>query len=196
MIRIDSDVMMMEICNIVSLRSHCIKNKVGAVIVKDGRIISTGYNGMLPGMHNCENLADCPRSDIKSGTQYEIGDCQHAETNAILFSARYGIAVQGASLYVNCSICRLCARNIASAGITTVYYTSEKNYYNGIELLKEVGINIIDLKDKMKNEPKSAFSIVVEDCEVYPREGEVLFNIHTGEVNLKGYIIKPKEKHV
>ena len=148
--RIDFDVMMMKICDTIALRSHCLKNKVGSVIVKDGRIISMGFNGMLPGMKNCETINDCPRRDIISGTKYEIGDCQHAETNAIIFAGRYGIAVQGASLYVNCSICRLCARNIASAGILKVYYTSAKNYYNGIELLKEIGIEVIDLKERME----------------------------------------------
>ena len=152
MSRIDFDVMMMKICDIVAMRSHCVKNKVGSVIVKDGRIVSMGFNGMLPGMYNCVSIKDCPRRDIESGTRYEIGDCQHAETNAIIFSARHGIAVQGASLYVNCSICRLCARNIVSAGISTVYYTSAKNMYNGIELLKDIrGIDIIDMKERMKN---------------------------------------------
>jgi dCMP deaminase len=110
-----------------------------------------GYNGMLPGVKNCFYIEDCPRRNIESGTRYEIGDCQHAETNAILFAARHGIAVQDASLYVNCSICRLCARNIVSAGISTVYYTSAKNYYNGIELLKEIDITVIDMKEKMEN---------------------------------------------
>ena len=148
--RIDFDVMMMKICDIIALRSHCLKNKVGSVIVKDGRIISMGFNGMLPGMKNCDNIIDCPRREVVSGTRYEIGDCQHAETNAIIFSARYGIPVKDASLYVNCSICRICARNIVSAGISIVYFTSAKNMYNGIELLKEVGINVIDMKERME----------------------------------------------
>ena len=115
--RIDIDVMMMKICDVIALRSHCAKNKIGSVIAKDGRIISIGYNGMLPGVKNCTTIDSCPRKDVVSGTHYEIGDCQHAETNAILFSAKHGIALEGASIYVNCSICRMCARNIISAGI-------------------------------------------------------------------------------
>ena len=149
--RIDSDVMMMKICDVIAERSHCLKNKVGSVIVRDGRIVSMGFNGMLPGIPNCESIEDCPRRNVVSGTNYEIGDCQHAETNAILFAARYGIVTKGASLYVNCSICRICARNIVSAGISTVYYTSAKNYYNGIELLKKIAINVIDMKERMES---------------------------------------------
>jgi dCMP deaminase len=148
--RIDFNVMMMLICDIISKRSHCFKAKIGSVIVKDGRIISMGYNGMLPGIKNCESIDGCPRKDIESGTHYEVGDCQHAETNAIIFSARSGISVKDADIYVNSSICRMCARNIVSAGIKNVYYTSIK-YYNGIDLLKEAGINLIDMRQKMED---------------------------------------------
>lgn len=140
MSRINFDDMFLEITNIIAKRSICLKRKVGALITKDNRIISIGYNGMLPKFKHCETLDDCPRKDLPSGVRYEVGDCQHAEMNAILFCAKYGISTNDATLYVNSSVCRMCAKAIIMAGIKRVVCL-ETNY-DGTELLKKAGIEV------------------------------------------------------
>lgn len=139
--RITIDEMMLDICAVVAKRSSCIKSKVGCVLVKDGRVISSGYNGTLPKFAHCAKPEDCPRWNVESGTHYEIGDCQHAENNAILQAAKNGISTEGAELYVSKGCCRMCARNIISAGIRRVVY--EKIDYDGIELLLKAGIQVV-----------------------------------------------------
>jgi dCMP deaminase len=139
--RIDFDIMMLLICDVISMRSTCVKGHVGSVIVKDGRIISIGYNGMLPSFKNCESVADCPRSNIPSGTKYEIGDCQHAETNAIIFCARTPVSTEGATIYINSTVCRMCARNIISAKISKVVCRSGP--YDGTALLTAAGVETV-----------------------------------------------------
>lgn len=148
MSRITIDEMMMQICDVISQRSVCLKKRFGSVIVKDGRIISMGYNGMLSKFQHCNMPEDCPRWNIKSGTHYELGMCQHAETNAILFAAKNGISTQNADLYVNGSCCSMCARNIISAGIKRVVYREAD--YDGIQLLEKAGIICIKLEIKEK----------------------------------------------
>ena len=139
--RISIDEMMLEICDIVSKRSSCLKSKVGCVLVRDGRIISSGYNGTLPKFDHCKEPKDCPRWDIESGKRYEVGDCQHAETNAILQAAKNGISTEDTDLYINKGCCRMCARNIISSGIKRVVY--EKMDYDGIELLIRAGVQVV-----------------------------------------------------
>jgi dCMP deaminase len=147
--RIGIDEMMLEICDIISKRSTCLKKKFGCVIVKDGRIISMGYNGTLPGAKNCAVKEDCPRWDVPQGTRYELADCSHAEENAILFAAKNGISTNGAEMYINGTCCRLCARAIITAGIRKVVY--EQMDYNGIELLIQMGIQVVKFQRSAKN---------------------------------------------
>lgn len=135
MARIDFDIMMLKICDIISQRSTCIKGRVGCVIVREGRIISMGYNGMPPGFKNCAVVDDCPRWDIPSGTKYEVGDCSHAEHNAVVYCAVNGVSTRDATMYVNSSVCRMCAKTIIMAQIKKVVYLESD--YDGIELLRE-----------------------------------------------------------
>lgn len=146
--RIEIDEMFMSICDIVARRSHCLKGKVGAVLVRDGRIISIGFNGMVSGTKNCVTINDCPRDGIPSGTRYEVGDCAHAEHNAIVFCAKHGVKTDGATLYVNSSPCRMCAKTIIQAGIIKVIYSSTQ--YDGTDLLKKAGIECIEYKQEVK----------------------------------------------
>jgi dCMP deaminase len=139
--RVPFDIMILKICNILAERSTCIKLKVGCALVKDGRIISTGWNGVLSKFKHCEKKEDCPRWDITGGTKYEIGDCQHAETAAILQAAKNGISTKDSVLYVNNTVCRICARNIVSAGIKKVVYIQSN--YDGDLLLKKANIELV-----------------------------------------------------
>ncbi len=113
----------MRIARIVSLRSNCMKRKVAAVIVKDRRIISTGYNGTPRGVKNCFE-GGCPRcnSMADSGTGLSECLCSHAEENAIVQAAYHGISVNSAALYSTFSPCLICTKMIINAGIREVVY--------------------------------------------------------------------------
>jgi len=120
----------MELAVNLARRSHCIKRHVGAVLTKDTRIISIGYNGPPPGTHNCDEEwpeAGCPR-DSKGGCSLAI----HAEQNAILYAVKNHTTVEGATLYVTLSPCLACARIIFSMGIKRVVYLRSYAEYKGI----------------------------------------------------------------
>ena len=120
-------------------RSHCIKQQVGAVLVKDTRIISIGYNGPPAGTYNCdEKWADvgCPR-DAKGGCSLAL----HAEQNAILYAVKNSTTIEGAVLYVTLAPCLPCARMILGAGIKKVIYVASYASYKGIQ--REEGIDFL-----------------------------------------------------
>ncbi len=121
--RPDWDVYFMEIAKVVAARSNCSRRHVAAVIVKDKRIISTGYNGTPRGIKNC-NEGGCPRcnSNAPSGTSLEECICSHGEENAIVQAAYHGICVKDSTLYTTFSPCLLCAKMIINAGIREVVY--------------------------------------------------------------------------
>lgn len=116
--------MFMEIAQVVSKRSTCSRKKVGCILVVDGRIISTGYNGVLPNVNHDEGLDE----DGNSKTV-------HAETNAIAFCAKYGIPTQGAQLWVTLSPCDKCAEIIIQAGIKEVVYLDLYRDQGGLDKL-------------------------------------------------------------
>ncbi len=121
--RPDWDPYFMSIAHVVKTRGNCVRRKVAAVVVKDRRIISTGYNGTPRGIANCCD-GGCARcaSDAPSGSA--LGDCicSHAEENAIVQAAYHGIALKGAAIYVTLSPCLTCAKMIINAGIVEVVY--------------------------------------------------------------------------
>jgi dCMP deaminase len=132
----------MDIAHVVASRGNCLRRKVAAVIVKDRRVISTGYNGTPRGVKNCFE-GGCPRcaSNAPSGGQLGECVCCHAEENAITQAAYHGIALNGATLFSTMSPCLMCAKMIINAGIVEVVYeqTYEFNRQT-IALLKQVGI--------------------------------------------------------
>ena len=116
----------MRIAMAVRERANCKGSRVGAVIIRDGRIISTGYNGTPEGMPNCLD-GGCHRCANReklyvSGTAYDICICVHAEQNAILSAARFGISVEGSTLYTTTRPCFGCSKEILQAKISTVFY--------------------------------------------------------------------------
>lgn len=132
----------MRIARIVALRSNCIKRKVAAVIVKDRRIISTGYNGTPRGITNC-NEGGCPRCNAlaASGTRLDECLCSHGEENAIVQAAYHGISIKGSTLYTTFSPCLQCTKMIVNGGIADVVYNAA--YPMGdtaLRVLKEAGI--------------------------------------------------------
>ena len=116
----------MQIAKIVSLRSNCMKRKVAAVIVKDKRIISTGYNGTPRGVKNC-NEGGCPRCNSFADSGAALGEClcSHAEENSIVQAAYHGISVKDSTLYSTFSPCLICTKMIINAGIREVVFNME-----------------------------------------------------------------------
>ena len=140
----------MDIARTVSERSNCCRRHVAAVLVRDKRIIATGYNGTPRGIRNC-NDGGCPRcnSDAPSGTKLHECLCSHAEENAIVQSAYHGIAVKGATLYTTYSPCLQCAKMIINAGITEVVYLSHYTIDDvSMKLLNEAGVKIRALNEQ------------------------------------------------
>lgn len=132
----------MEIAKVVSNRSNCSRRHVAAVIVKDKRIISTGYNGTPRGIKNC-NEGGCPRcsSDAPSGTALEECICSHGEENAIVQAAYHGISIKDSTIYTTYSPCLMCAKMIINSGIKEVVYN--ENYSidsTSSRILREAGV--------------------------------------------------------
>lgn len=122
----------MELAFNLSRKSHCMKIKVGAVLTRETRIISLGYNGPPAGTHNCDEQwpeTGCPR-DSKGGCSLAI----HAEQNAILYAAKNKSTIEGATLYVTLSPCIACARIIYTSGIKKVLYLKSYAEYKGIAM--------------------------------------------------------------
>jgi dCMP deaminase len=133
----------MEIAKLVARRATCLRRKVGAIIVKDRRILATGYNGGPKKVKDCLELG-CLRDEykIKSGTNHEICRAIHAEQNAIIQAAVHGVNISGATLYNTHSPCILCAKMIVNANIAKFVCNEKYPDDEGIKLLKESGIKI------------------------------------------------------
>ncbi len=137
----------MEITTLVAKRSTCRRRAVGAIIVKDKRILSTGYNGAPTGLSHCIDIG-CMREElnIASGERHELCRGIHAEQNAIIQAACHGVSIQGATLFCTNLPCAICAKMIINAGIQTIYY--QAGYADTIsqQLFKEASIQVIELK--------------------------------------------------
>lgn len=140
------DSIFMKLAAELANRSHCIKAQVGAVLVKDTRIISIGYNGPPAGTHNCDEEwpeQGCPR-DSKGSCSLAL----HAEENAILFASKNGSQLEGATLYTTLSPCLSCARLIFSSGVKKVFYQKSYAAYKGlasdegVDFLQRFGVTV------------------------------------------------------
>lgn len=134
----------MEIVDLVKERSTCLRRQVGALIVKDKRILSTGYNGAPTGCSHCEEVG-CLREklQIPSGQRHELCRALHAEQNAIVQAAMYGVSVQGGTLYVTHQPCVMCAKMAINAGIKRIVFKGDYPDQLSKELLEEAGIELI-----------------------------------------------------
>ncbi|MHB8840769.1 MAG: deoxycytidylate deaminase [Candidatus Aquicultor sp.] len=139
----------MNITRQVSQRSTCLRRKIGALLVRDRRILATGYNGAPSGIKHCYDVG-CLREEkgIASGERHELCRGLHAEQNAIIQAALYGVAVKGASIYSTHQPCVLCAKMLINAGIMEIFY--EEGYPDPLseELLSEAGIRVNQLTFK------------------------------------------------
>jgi dCMP deaminase len=138
----------LEIAKVVALRSNCIKRKVAAVIVKDKRIISTGYNGTPRGVKNC-NEGGCPRCNqlTTSGTKLDECLCSHGEENAITQAAYHGVCIKDATIYTTYSPCLLCTKLIINSGIREVVFNQDYPLAEtAMGLLREAGVKVRKIK--------------------------------------------------
>ncbi len=134
----------MRIARVVASRSNCMKRKVAALIVKDGRIISTGYNGTPRGTVNCSQ-GGCPRCNAfrPSGEGLTECYCSHAEENSIVQAAYHGISIKDSTLYTTFSPCLICTKMIINSGIGEVVYNEAYPLGNeAIALLRQPGIKV------------------------------------------------------
>ena len=146
----------MDIAQVAAKRSNCSRRQVAAVLVRDKRIISTGYNGTPRGVRNCSE-GGCPRcnSNAPSGSHLTECLCSHAEENSIVQAAYHGIAVKGATLYTTFSPCLQCAKMIINAGIVEVVYHQRYSIDDvSTRLLQEAGIIIRPLREDDENAEK------------------------------------------
>lgn len=126
------DKLFMSIAENISVLSHCVSHKVGCVAVKNKRIIATGINGSPPGMINCDDIFKNYDPEKDRLTHYEWSKKHeiHAEMNLILYCAKNGISLEGATLYTNLQPCSTCMKNLIQSGITKIYYLREYDRAN------------------------------------------------------------------
>lgn len=131
----------MDITRRVATRSTCLRRAVGAILVHDKRIIASGYNGGPSGLAHCLDIG-CLREKlgIPSGQQHELCRGIHAEQNAIIQAARYGVSIEGSVLYCTTQPCTQCTKMLINAGITEIVYAEGYPDDLARELLEESGI--------------------------------------------------------
>lgn len=137
----------MQMAETVASWSSCYQENrhVGAVIVRDKRILTTGYNGAPAGIKSCAERGECLRRirNIASGTMQEVCYAVHAEQNAIIQAAKMGVALEGSVMYVTHQPCVICTRMILNAGIKKVIYKNGYPDAFALELFKEAGVEIV-----------------------------------------------------
>ncbi|MDH5397474.1 MAG: dCMP deaminase family protein [Cyclobacteriaceae bacterium] len=151
----DFDDIYMELAVNLAKRSHCVKRHVGAVLTKDTRIISVGYNGPPAGTHNCD--VEFPETGCSKDSKGSCSLAIHAEHNAILYAVKNKTSVEGSSLYVTLSPCIACARIIFTMGITKVMYLKSYAEYKGlaedegVDFLRKFGVPTIKYTGNLTN---------------------------------------------
>ncbi len=137
----------MEITEVVSRRSTCLRRQVGALIVRDHRILATGYNGAPSGMRHClETGCLREKQGIPSGERHELCRGLHAEQNALLQAAVHGIPIAGGIFYVTHQPCVLCAKMIANASISKVVYRGDYPDQLSLDIFEESGVKLVRLE--------------------------------------------------
>jgi len=137
----------LDMADLVSRRSTCLRRRVGAVIVKDKRILATGYNGAPSGLKHCLDIG-CLRQTLKipSGERHELCRGLHGEQNALIQASLYGISVKGATLYATNQPCIICAKMLINAGIKDIVVADGYPDKMAAEFLKEAKIKVRKIK--------------------------------------------------
>ena len=139
----------MQLALVVADRSTCLRRQVGAVMVKDKQILSTGYNGSPAGLLHCDEVG-CLRQNlsIPSGERHELCRAVHAEQNALVQAAKHGVAIAGADLYCTHQPCVLCTKLMINVGIRRVVYTHSYPDQLAATMARESGLELVQLDAK------------------------------------------------
>jgi len=141
------DARFMEIARTVAQWSSCFQEnrQVGAVVARDKRILTTGYNGAGSGVTSCKERCKCMRHEmgIESGTRHEICYAVHAEQNAIIQAARIGVSIEGATIYCTHQPCVICSKIIINSGIKRVVYCEDYPDKFSVQLCREAGVELV-----------------------------------------------------
>ena len=148
--RVSWDEYFMQIAEIVKTRSTCRRRQVGAVIVKDNHIITTGYNGAPTGSLHCTDVGICERErlNIPSGERHELCRALHAEQNAIIYASKIGVSVDGATIYVTVQPCIICAKILINAGIKRIVYKGDYPDDLSKTILQEAGVELVRVNEE------------------------------------------------
>jgi len=131
----------MDIVELVSRRSTCLRRKVGAILVRDKRILATGYNGPPTGITHCSEVGCLrDRMGVPSGERHELCRGLHAEQNAIIQAALYGVSTKGSTIYCTNHPCIICSKMIINSGIVSFVYGEDYRDELAEEMLAEAGI--------------------------------------------------------
>lgn len=133
----------MTLAKQVATRTTCIRRAVGCVLVRDKRIIATGYNGAPTGLRHCAETG-CIRQklDVPSGERHELCRALHAEQNALIQAARYGLPVDGSTIYITTQPCVVCAKMLINAGVQEIVYANPYPDELSLSMLEEAGIKL------------------------------------------------------
>jgi dCMP deaminase len=136
-----------DIAHLISSRSTCLRRKVGAIIVKDRRILATGYNGTPSGVKHCDEV-ECLREKLKipSGERHELCRGLHAEQNVLLQAALYGISVRDSAIYCTNQPCTICAKMLINAGVKEIIIANGYPDKMAVDFLKEARIKVRTIK--------------------------------------------------
>lgn len=139
----------LEITNIVKKRSTCIRRQVGALIVKDNHILTTGYNGVPSKITHCSETG-CLREqlEVPSGERHELCRGLHAEQNAIIQAAHHGVSISSSTIYTNTKPCSICTKMIINAGIKRIVFEEYYKDQLADSLLKETEIELFNKNDE------------------------------------------------
>ncbi|MBN1458926.1 MAG: cytidine/deoxycytidylate deaminase family protein [Armatimonadetes bacterium] len=134
----------MEMAHVIASRSTCLRRRVGAVLVRDRRILATGYNGAPAGLPHCAEVG-CRRAElgIASGQRQELCRGLHAEQNAIIQGALHGVSVRDSVLYCTTQPCAICAKMLINAGIKRIVYEGEYADDLSLEMLDQAGVELV-----------------------------------------------------
>ncbi len=138
-----------EITKVISRRSTCLRRKVGAIIVKDKRILASGYNGAPSGLKHCSEMGGCLREQmhVPSGERHELCRGLHAEQNAIIQAAVHGVSIKDSVLYCTTHPCIICAKMIINSGIKEIIISAAYPDKESKKLLKESGVKVRCVKN-------------------------------------------------
>jgi dCMP deaminase len=136
----------MQITDLVATRSTCLRRKVGAILVRDRQILSTGYNGAPSGLAHCLEVG-CLREqeNVPSGQRHEMCRAIHAEQNAIIQAARHGVSIVGAILYTTHQPCVICTKMLINVSVEKIYYREGYPDELSKQMLAQAGVELIEV---------------------------------------------------